>query len=53
VSGFGFVILLVLIFQTDALGFMYDWSVSLATALGVDPGYIGEGYRLASPQLNR
>jgi Zn-dependent protease len=53
VSGFGFLVLLVLIFQTNALDFMYEWSVDLATALGVDPGYIGEGYRLASPQLNR
>ena len=53
VRGWGFLLLLLLVFQTNALGFMYDWSLSLAQALGVDPGYIGLGSYLASPQLNR
>ena len=53
VRSWGMLILLLLVFQTNALGFMYDWSLSLATAMGVDPGYIGLGSWLASPQLNR
>lgn len=53
VRSWGFLILLLLVFQTNALGFMYDWSLSLAQAIGVDPALIGLGSYLASPQLNR
>lgn len=53
VRGIAFMVLLVVMFQSDALGFMYDWAFNVATGLGVDPGYIAEGFRLASPQLNR
>jgi Zn-dependent protease len=53
VRSWGFLILLLLVFQTDALGFMFDWALALAQGLGVDPTFIAWGSYLASPQLNR